>query len=259
VGVQLAGILNVTPDSFSDGGRWVDVRAAVAQGLLMHQQGATWIDVGGESTRPGAARIGTQQELDRVIPVVQGLVAAGCRVSIDTQKAAVADAALSAGAEVVNDVNGLRAEGMVQVVARHGAGAVVMHMRGDPRTMQRDTRYDELVGDVQQFLSERIAVLRGAGIQRIWADPGIGFGKSAAGCAELIRRLPELRSLGVPLYVGASRKSFLGSLVGEPDPDKRLAASLGAAAAAAVHGAQVLRVHRVLEHRQMLDVLGACT
>ena len=254
---QLAGILNVTPDSFSDGGRFTAVEAAVRHGLGLAEQGATWVDVGGESTRPGAAEVPLDEELRRVLPVVRGLVLGGARVSIDTRKAGVARAALEAGAEVVNDVGGFELPGMIEAVASAGAGAVVMHMRGRPATMQRDTRYDDLVGEVSEQLAERIEVLKAAGVTRIWADPGIGFGKSGEGCAELLRRLPEL-DLGVPLYVGASRKSFIGRLTGQPVADQRLAGSLGAAAAAALNGAAVLRVHDVKATADLLRVLWAC-
>ena len=254
----LAGILNVTPDSFSDGGRFAATEAAVARGLAMQAAGAHWVDVGGESTRPGADPVPPAEEIRRVVPVVAALAEAGVRVSIDTRRAEVAREALAAGAVVVNDVAGLTAPGMVEVVAEAGAGAVVMHMRGDPRTMQRDTRYGDVVDEVRVFLAERIERAREAGITELWADPGIGFGKSGDQCAELVRRLPELGSLGVPLYVGASRKSFLGRITGVTEAAARLPESLGVAAAAALAGAAVLRVHDVGETRRMLAVLTRC-
>lgn len=258
---ELAGILNVTPDSFSDGGRFYDpanTDVAVARALRMVEEGATWIDVGGESTRPGADPVPVQEELRRVLPVVEALAARGLRVSIDTRKPEVARAALAAGAEVVNDVGGFALIGMIEAVAQADAGAVVMHMRGQPATMQRDTRYDDLTSEVRATLAERINHLKAAGVRRIWADPGIGFGKSPAGSAELLRRLCEFHDLGVPLYVGASRKSFIGALANERSPDRRLPGSLAAAAASVLGGVDVLRVHDVAETAQFLAVFGAC-
>lgn len=255
--VRLAAILNVTPDSFYDGGRSFSHAAAIARGLRLRAEGADWIDVGGESTRPGARPVATGEEIARVLPVVEALVAAGCPVSIDTSKAAVAAAALAAGAEVVNDVTALGDPAMLPVVARHGAALVLMHMRGTPETMQRDTRYSDVVLEVRQLLAERVAMARAAGVTRIFADPGIGFGKGLAENLEILRRLGELRELGVPLYVGASRKRFVGELSGCPDPEDRLLGSLGAAAAAVVGGAEVLRVHDVAATRQFLAVFTA--
>jgi len=258
-GPVLAGILNVTPDSFSDGGRFAGVEEAVRRGLALAEAGAHWVDVGGESTRPGAAAVPPEREAERVLPVVEELVAAGVRVSIDTRRASVARLALAAGADVVNDVSGLRDPEMVAVVAQAGAGAVVMHMRGTPATMQQHTHYDDVVTEVLAVLGERLNTARAAGIERLWADPGIGFSKSAAQCAELVRRLPELSVLGVPLYVGASRKSFIGHITGVGEASERLPESLGVAAAAALAGAAVLRVHDVEATRRMLAVLTRCS
>ena len=249
--VQIAGILNVTPDSFYDGGRHRD---PVEGGRRLIDEGADQLDIGGESTRPGSSSVGADEELQRVLPVIRAL-APLVAVSIDTSKPEVARQALAEGATIVNDVNGLCAPGMLEVVATAGAGAVVMHMRGKPETMQSNTHYDDVVVEVRAFLAERIAAARAAGIGPIWADPGIGFGKSALQCAELIRRLPELRELGVPLYVGASRKGFIGRLAHGPTPADRLPGSLAAAAAAALNGAAVLRVHDVAATRQMLRIL----
>ena len=257
--ILLAGILNVTPDSFSDGGRFDALDDAVARGLELRAAGADWVDVGGESTRPGAAPVSADEELARVTPVVAALAAAGVPVSIDTRKPAVARAALTAGASVVNDVGGLTAPGMIEAIAAAGAGAVIMHMRGVPATMQRDTRCDDVVAYISAFLAERLAAARAGGIREIWLDPGIGFGKSAAQNVEILRRLPDLARLGAPIYVGASRKRFIGALTGVSSPMNRLGGSLGAAAAAASGGASVLRVHDVAATRHMLDVLLPCT
>lgn len=255
---QLAGILNVTPDSFSDGGRFAAAEAAVERGLALVDEGAHWVDVGGESTRPGADPVAPAEEIRRVVPVVAALAERGVRVSIDTRRPEVAREALAAGAVVVNDVAGLTAPGMIEAVADAGAGAVVMHMRGTPQTMQRDTRYVDVVDEVRAFLDRQLAAARAAGIRELWADPGIGFGKSGDQCAELVRRLPELGGLDVPLYVGASRKSFLGRITGVAEAAERLPESLGVAAAAALSGAAVLRVHDVAATRRMLAVLTRC-
>ncbi len=254
---QLVGILNVTPDSFSDGGHHFDPTAAVAAGLRLRGEGASWVDVGGESTRPGAPEVPLQEELRRVLPVVEALVAAGVPVSIDTRKTPVARAALAAGADVVNDVGGLRAPGMAEAVAEAGAGAVIMHMRGTPEDMLQRTRYADVVHDVRDFLGERLAVARAAGIERVWLDPGIGFAKDTPQNLSLLRRLPELADLGAPLYIGASRKRFIGHVTGAQDPLDRLGGSIGAAVAAALGGAAVLRVHDVAATRQALEVMIA--
>lgn len=260
--VQLVGILNLTPDSFSDGGRFAgagqSLQAQVERACRLVEQGASWVDLGGESTRPGAEPVSAMEEMDRVLPVLEAIVALGISVSVDTRKPAVARAALSAGAAVINDVGGFEDPEMVHAVAQAGGGAVVMHMRGMPQTMQGDTRYQDVVSEVRDFLQERVNGLRAAGVEQIWADPGIGFGKSAPQCAELIARLPEFESLGVPLYIGASRKSFIPALVGALEPDERLPGSLAAAGAAVLAGASVLRVHDVAETRQFLQIFAAC-
>lgn len=247
----IAGILNLTPDSFFDGGRH---RLPIDAGLRLIDEGADQLDIGGESTRPGSEPVSVDEELRRVLPVIEAL-AHRTVVSVDTTKPEVARRALQAGARVVNDVNGLRAPGMLRVIAEARAGAVVMHMRGLPRTMQADTHYDGLVRQIYEFLEERLGAARDAGIQELWADVGIGFGKSAEQCAELLRRLPEFASLGVPLYVGASRKSFIGHFSATPDPADRLPGSLAAVAAAARGGARIVRVHDVAATRQFLQVL----
>lgn len=249
----------MTPDSFSDGGLFLDPEAAVAHGLELAEAGAEILDVGGESTRPGAEPVGEGEELGRVIPVISGLVAAGCHVSVDTSKAAVAAAALDAGAEIVNDVTALRGDSeMAPLCAERGATVVLMHMLGEPRTMQRDPRYGDVVADVKAFLAERLEAAVAAGIDegRVWLDPGIGFGKTAAHNMELLRRLGELRELGRPLVIGTSRKSFIGKVDGSA-ADERLGGTIASSILAAAEGADVLRVHDVAEMRQALTVATA--
>ncbi len=246
----IMGILNVTPDSFSDGGRFLEKSAAVERGLEMAGQGADWIDVGGESTRPGAGPVGVEEELERVVPVVEALVAEGLTVSVDTTKARVADAALKAGAEIVNDVSALSADPeMAGVCAGHKAPVVLMHMRGTPRTMQKDTVYGDLIGEAYNYLADRMdyAEASGIGREKIIIDPGLGFGKSAEGNLDIIRRLSEFRSLGRPVLIGASRKSFIG---GGAPAKERLPGTLAVSAIAVQNGASVLRVHDVAEAKQ---------
>jgi dihydropteroate synthase len=256
---QLMGVVNVTPDSFSDGGLYLDPEAAIAHGLELAQAGAEILDVGGESTRPGAAPVGEEEELRRVVPVIRGLVGSQSRISVDTSKAAVAAAALEAGAEIVNDVTALRGDPeMPALCAESGATVVLMHMLGEPRTMQEDPRYEDVVADVKRFLAERLEAAVAAGIdeERVWLDPGIGFGKAAAQNMELLRRLGELRELGRPLVVGASRKSFIGKVDGSP-ADQRLGGTIASSVLAAAEGADVLRVHDVAEMGQALAVAAA--
>jgi dihydropteroate synthase len=256
---KLMGVVNVTPDSFSDGGLYLDPEAAVAHGRELAEAGAEILDVGGESTRPGAEPVGEEEELRRVVPVIQGLSASGCRVSVDTSKAAVAAAALDAGAEIVNDVTALRSDPeMASLCANRGATVVLMHMLGEPRTMQRDPRYDDVVTEVKAFLAERLeaAVVAGIDEERVWLDPGIGFGKTGAHNMELLRRLGELRELERPLVVGTSRKSFIGKVDGSP-ADQRLGGTIASSVLAAAEGADVLRVHDVAEVRQALTVAAA--
>ena len=252
-----------TPDSFSDGGRFLDAESAIAHGASLAAQGADLLDVGGESTRPGAAPVDADEELRRVLPVVRGLaggvgaggVGGGVPLSIDTGKAAVAAAALAAGASIVNDVTAGRADpDMFGVVADAGAGIVLMHMQGDPRTMQDDPRYDDVVDDVSAFLVERLEAARAAGLpdDALCADPGIGFGKLAHHNLALLARLPELVArVGVPVLVGTSRKAFLGALLATatgsdvPPPAARDDATLASAVWALDHGASIVRVHDV--------------
>jgi len=256
---KLMGIVNVTPDSFSDGGLYLDPDAAVAHGRELAEAGAEVLDVGGESTRPGAEPVGEEEELRRVVPVIRGLAGSLARISVDTSKAAVAAAALDAGAEIVNDVTALRGDPeMASLCAERGATVVLMHMLGEPRTMQEDPRYEDVVADVKAFLAERLdaAVAAGVAEERVWLDPGIGFGKTAAHNLELLRRLGELRELGRPLVVGTSRKSFIGKLDGSA-ADQRLGGTIASSILAAAEGADVLRVHDVAEMRQALAVAEA--
>jgi len=260
---RLMGVLNVTPDSFSDGGRFLDHEAAIAHGGRLAAEGADILDVGGESTRPGAEPVSVEQELARVVDVVEGLDGLGLEVqiSIDTSKAAVARAALRAGATLVNDVAALRADpDMAGVVADAGADCCLMHMLGEPRTMQREPRYDDVVSEVKAFLTERMEFAVGEGIEerRIMLDPGIGFGKTAAHNLELLRRLDELCELGRPLVVGTSRKSFLGRLApSAPGPEDRLPGTIATNVLALERGASVFRVHDVGPVADALAVAAA--
>lgn len=265
------GVLNVTPDSFSDGGLFLDAERAIAHGRELAHQGADVLDVGGESTRPpgvsgpddpGAEAVTAEEELERVGPVVAALAGdsgAGVAVSIDTAKAAVARAALDAGAAMVNDVTALRADPeLAALCAERGADVVLMHMQGEPRTMQESPAYDDVVDDVKAFLAERIEAAVAAGIaeERIWVDPGIGFGKTVEHNLELLRRLGELRSLGRPIAIGTSRKSFIGRLTGR-DVGERLGGTIASSVLALAAGAEMLRVHDVAELRQAVTVSEA--
>ncbi|MFH0954279.1 MAG: dihydropteroate synthase [Verrucomicrobiota bacterium] len=244
------GILNVTPDSFSDGGRFFDGRQAVEHGLRMAQDGADLIDVGGESTRPGSESVSPEEELRRIGPVIEALAReTKCLVSVDTRKAGVAEKALALGAHIINDVSALTSDpAMPAVAARHGAGLVLMHMRGEPKTMQADPRYGDVVSEVAAYLGARLADLGRQGLrpEAMAVDPGIGFGKTAEHNVSLLAHLDALAALGRPVVVGVSRKSFLGKITGREVGD-RLAGSLGAAAYAVLRGAHVIRVHDVKE------------
>ena len=245
------GILNVTPDSFSDGGRFVDVERAVDHGRELARQGAEIIDVGGESTRPGADPVGTAEEVERVVPVIAAL-APHVRVSVDTAKAEVAAAAVEAGATLINDVSA----SLHEVAAEHGVGWVAMHMQGEPRTMQVEPTYGDVVAEVEAYLRERAEVARRVGIREVWLDPGIGFGKTPAHNWALLQRQQDLVAIGRPLLVGWSRKSTLGALTGR-SVDARLPASVAAALAAVQRGAHVLRVHDVAATVDALKVWAA--
>ncbi|MCW3040189.1 MAG: dihydropteroate synthase [Solirubrobacterales bacterium] len=258
----LMGIVNVTPDSFSDGGRWLDPAAAVAHGLALVADGAGILDVGGESTRPGARPVGAEEEVARVVPVLEGLAAAGtaAQLSIDTTKASVAAAALDAGATYVNDVTALRGDpDLAGLVADRGCDCCLMHMQGEPRTMQHAPHYEDVVDEVRAFLEARVAAAVGAGVAeaRIQVDPGIGFGKSVEHNLQLLAGLERIAALGFPVVVGASRKSFLGTITGREDPLTRVPATIAANVLAYAHGARVFRVHDVAAARDALLVAAA--
>jgi len=257
----LMGVVNVTPDSFSDGGRFLDHDRAIAHGRALAAEGAAILDVGGESTRPGAAPVGAEEEERRVIPVIEALAAdRGAAVSVDTMKLGVARRALESGATYVNDVTAFRHEpGIAALVAEHGARCCLMHMLGEPRTMQDDPRYDDVVADVKAFLEERLAfaVAQGVPEDRIDLDPGIGFGKTLAHNLELLRRLPELAAIGRPLVIGVSRKSFLGRITGREAPAEREVATAAANVLAFERGATIFRVHDVAASRDALAVAAA--
>ncbi len=255
------GVLNVTPDSFSDGGRYLDAAAAIAHGRELEAEGADIIDVGGESTRPGADAVSVAEELRRVVPAIEGLVAAGtaAQLSIDTSKREVAEAAIAAGATYVNDVTAFRGDpALASLVAEHELDCCLMHMLGEPRTMQQDPVYDDVVDDVKAFLEARLAVAVGEGIaeERIQLDPGIGFGKTVAHNLELLRRLDEIVALGRPVVIGTSRKSFLGRITGREVAD-RLSATIATNVLALLHGASIFRVHDVRPVRDALAVTAA--
>ena len=251
----IMGILNVTPDSFSDGGRFTRVETAVAHALQMVEQGADIIDIGAESTRPGAPLVTADEELRRLLPVLEQLAGrVQVPISIDTWKAPVAEAALSAGAEIINDISGLTFDpALAQVAANHRAGLVLMHTRGTPTTMQQDTGYQDLLGEIADLLqaSLQTALAAGSSPEQLVVDPGIGFGKDTAGNLEILRRLPELAGLGYPLLVGSSRKRFIGTLLKREQPEDRLFGTAATVALAVAQGAQVLRVHDVQAMRDV--------
>lgn len=247
------GIVNVTPDSFSDGGHYLHADAALAHARQLLEEGADLLDIGGESTRPGAATVSVQQELDRVLPVLEGLRGAPVPVSIDTRKPEVMQAALAAGASMVNEVRALQEPGALEAVAASDAAVCLMHMQGEPGTMQAQPEYADVVGEVKEFLRARIAAAEAAGVsrERIIIDPGFGFGKTLAHNLALLRELPQLGGLGVPLLAGLSRKSMLGMITGQ-EAAGRLPASIAAALVAVQRGAAIVRVHDV---RATVDAL----
>lgn len=258
---RIMGIINVTPDSFSDGGTFFDPTDAVEQGMQLAAAGADCLDVGGESTRPGADPVSAEEEIRRTLPVVRGLVkAASIPVSIDTTKADVAEAALEAGATIINDVSGFRADKrMIEVLRTSRAGAIAMHMRGTPQTMQKMTAYDDLVGEVLDMFQSTLHWFEETGIdpERLMFDPGIGFGKTAEQNLDLIAATPRFRELGRPLLLGPSRKSFIGRMLGVESPSERVWGTAGICACGALLGADVLRIHDVAEVRQAVILADA--
>jgi dihydropteroate synthase len=257
--VRIMGIVNVTPDSFSDGGEFLDADRAIAHGRELRSEGADILDIGGESTRPGARAVDAGEELLRVQPVIEALAGDGIPISIDTSKAVVAEAALDAGARMVNDVTALRSDpDLAAVCAEAGCEMVLMHMLGDPRTMQENPTYDDVVDDIKAFLGERIEFARSQGIdeEQIWVDPGIGFGKTVEHNLELHRRLGEFAELGRPIAFGSSRKSFIGKL-GDAEVDKRVGGTIASNVVAFANGAGMLRVHDVGPMREALTLAEA--
>jgi dihydropteroate synthase len=253
------GVLNVTPDSFSDGGRFLDTEAAVRHGVSLAEQGAAFIDVGGESTRPGAVPVGVEEELRRVIPVIERLRGAtAALISIDTSKPEVMRAAAAAGAALINDVRALREPGALAAARDSGCGVCLMHMQGEPRTMQLEPVYADVVSEVRAFLAERVAACRTAGIEakRVAVDPGFGFGKTLEHNLTLLRHLGELSAAGRPLAVGLSRKSMVGKLTGRPEGE-RVLGSVVLAVIAALAGASIVRAHDVAATVEALKVVTA--
>ena len=259
----IMGVLNVTPDSFYDKGRFFDQKKAVKHALDMEYLGADIIDVGGESTRPGAPDVSVDEELRRVVPVIRTISKkVRTAISIDTRKAKVADAALEAGASIVNDVSALRGDpGMAGVVAKHRAEIILMHMKGRPKDMQADPKYIDAVKDIARSLKGSIDLAKRAGIKddKIIIDPGIGFGKTVGHSLEILSALRHFKKLGYPLCVGTSRKSFIGKILGSKDPEDRLAGSLATAALAAMNGANIIRAHDVGLTRQVLKIVDSIT
>ncbi len=258
---RLMGIVNVTPDSFSDGGQFGSSAVAIAHAFRLAEEGASILDIGGESTRPGSDATPLDEELARVLPVIEALNGkTEALISIDTRKAEVARRALAAGAHMINDITAMTHDpAMIDVAAEAGVPVVLMHALGDPKTMQADPRYDDAPTDIYDYLAGRIAALRAVGIlrERIIIDPGIGFGKTPAHNLQLMASLALLHGLGCPVLLGASRKRFIGGLTNEPEASKRMAGSVGAALAGAAQGVQIIRVHDVKETKAALDVFSA--
>jgi dihydropteroate synthase len=252
------GILNVTPDSFSDGGRFYTREQAVRRGLEMVEEGADFIDVGGESTRPGSEPVPVEEELRRTIPVIERLAnSTGIPISIDTTKSAVASQALDAGAVIVNDISGLRFDpALADVVARNRASLVLMHMGGTPKTMQEHPEYDDVMAAILEFLGDQVRLASQKGIGQIIVDPGIGFGKSVSHNTEIIRRLGELQAIGRPVLIGPSRKSFLGKILDLP-VGERLEGTAAAVAASIMNGANIIRVHDLKQMKRVAKTVDA--
>lgn len=255
---RIMGVVNVTPDSFSDGGQLCDAQAAIAHALKLREQGADILDVGGESTRPGAMAVSADEEIRRVMPVIETLVREGCLVSVDTMKPEVMRAALAAGAAMVNDVAALQAPGALETVAASGAAVCLLHMQGDPRNMQQAPSYDDVVNEVKQFLQARVQACEAAGIarERLVIDPGFGFGKTLQHNLALLKHLDCLARLGLPVLAGLSRKSMLGALTGRA-VDEREFAGVAAHLMAVAQGARLVRVHNVMAMRDALAIWNA--
>lgn len=253
------GIVNVTPDSFSDGGEALRVEDAVTRGRAMHDAGADILDIGGESTRPGADPVSVDEELSRIVPVIEGLGSDGALISIDTRRAAVMREAVAAGAGIINDVTALTGEGAMDAAAHTGVPVMLMHMQGEPQTMQANPTYDDAPTDIRNYLAARIEACEQAGIkrERIAVDPGIGFGKTLDHNLQILARMDEFHMLGCAVVLGASRKSFIARISGEADAQARAPGSVAAALAARAQGVQIFRVHDVAETRQALDVWEA--
>lgn len=254
----IMGIVNVTPDSFSDGGHFYSPEHAVTHAMKLVEEGADLLDIGGESTRPGAQSVGVEEELERILPVLEGLSNCGVPLSVDTMKPGVMRAAIRSGADMINDVNALQSPGALRAVADSGVGVCLMHMQGEPRTMQHNPHYQDVVAEVKDFLAARIVAAEGAGIarERIVIDPGFGFGKALEHNLALLRNLDAFQSLAVPLLAGLSRKSMLGALTGLGVAE-RMVPGLAAAVISAMKGAKILRVHDVKETRQALQIVNA--
>jgi len=252
------GILNVTPDSFSDGGTYFDVQNAVARGVQMEEEGADFIDIGGESSRPGSDPVSEEEELRRILPVTESLAErVSIPLSIDTYKSNVADCALKAGAQIVNDISGLMFDArMIDIVARHGACVVLMHMKGTPKSMQANPTYDDVVEEVADFLLQRATVASSQGVERIIVDPGLGFGKTFEHNLELIRKFQRIVQVGFPVLVGPSRKSFIGKLLDAPI-EERLEGTAAAVTTLILRGANIVRVHDVKQMKRVAVVADA--
>ena len=255
---HIMGVLNVTPDSFSDGGKFYALESALARAREMVDQGADFLDIGGESTRPGSDPVPLEEEIRRVAPIIERLAKdMTVPISIDTYKAKVADAALNSGAVIVNDITGLTFDpGMVDVVVRHHASVVIMHMKGTPKTMQQDPHYEDVTVEIADFLQKQALKARKSGVNQIIIDPGIGFGKKLEHNLELIKRLAELRRSGCPLLIGPSRKSFIGMLLNLP-VDQRLEGTAAAVTACILNGANIIRVHDVMEMKRVAIIADA--
>ncbi len=252
----IIGVVNVTPDSFSDGGEYFSVEKAVEHGMQLVNDGADILDIGGESSRPGSDPVSQEEELKRVIPVIERLRSlVTVPISLDTYKWQVAEAGLKAGADIINDISGLRDARMVEVVAQHKCPVIIMHMQGDPKSMQNNPVYGDVVDDIKTFFEQRIKVAKKNGINEIILDPGIGFGKKLEHNLDILRRFEEFCTLGYPVLIGTSRKSFLGTLMGGAGPKERLEGTIASSIMAVMKGATLVRVHDVKEIKKALKVV----